>query len=151
MEINEKVAFALSSYILNHARYLKSSPTEADRRLQICQKCDKMEIFPPAREEEKEALMERFGKTEPFHGCNVCGCMLEHKVEVLFERCPEEKWYPSIGFMEGGEEQPGDGEQWKKFYDEFMRLYEEKGEKYVDWAFMEPIDLDTIEGESNNE
>ena len=145
MEINEKVAFALSSYILNHARHFKSSSTEADRRLQICQKRDKMELFPPAREEEKEALMERFGKTEPFHGCTVCGCMLEHKVEVLFERCPEKKWYPSIDFIEGDEE------QWKKFYDEFMRLYEEKGEKYVDWAFMEPIDLDTIEGESNNE
>jgi len=145
MEINEKVAFALSSYILNHARHFKSSSTEADRRLQICQKCDKMELFPPAREEEKEALMERFGKTEPFHGCTVCGCMLEHKVEVFFDRCPEMKWYASIDSMEGCEE------QWKKFYDEFMRLYEEKGEKYVDWAFMEPIDLDTIEGESNNE
>ena len=146
MEINEKVTFALSSYILNHARHFKSSSTEADRRLQICKKCDKIELLPPAtEEEEKEELMERFGKTEPFHGCTVCGCMLEHKVEVFFDRCPEMKWYPSIDSMEGCEE------QWKKFYDEFMRLYEEKGENYSDWAFIEPIDFDTIEGESDHE
>ena len=100
MEINEKVAFALSSYMLNHARHFKSSSTEADRRLQICKKCDKMELFPAAKEEEKEALMERFGKTESFHGCAVCGCMLEHKVKILFERCPEMKLYASIDSME---------------------------------------------------
>ena len=149
MEINEKVAFALTSYILNHASDLESSPTEEDRRLRICQNCDKIESFPPAREEEKEALMERFGKTESFHGCAVCGCMLEHKVKILFERCPEMKWYPTIGFIDSFVE--GDREQWKKFYDEFMRLYEEKEENYAKWAFMEPIDLNTIEGESDHE
>ena len=159
MEVNEKFTFAFASYLMHHARELKASETEANRRMEICRGCDKFQLLPPPREEEKEELMKRFGRTESFHGCTECGCFLEDKVEGFFERCPEAKWYPAIHFImgmefdqeDGRKGQQGDLERWKEYHEEFMKYYEEKkdGLDFFNWANIRNSDI--IEEQSTND
>tara|TARA_R100000084_G_scaffold108286_1_gene70559 strand:+ start:536 stop:985 length:450 start_codon:yes stop_codon:yes gene_type:complete len=142
MEIDQKFTFAFAAYLLNRGEGFVTSEDEAKRRMNICQYCDKFQLLPPPKEEEEAAaLMERFGKTEPFHGCTLCGCLLEHKVEVLFERCPILKWYP---MMSG--EQEGEMEQWKKYHKEFMELYNEREDGDIDW-YAKTLNRDIIQEE----
>jgi hypothetical protein len=145
MKIDEKFTFAFAAYLLNQSQDIKASKDESERRMSICQKCDKFQLLPPPTKEEVEEqqLMKRYGKIDSFHGCTVCGCFLEAKVETLFEKCPEMKWWPTINFvfdsgmkfnLEGGRKgQQGDIEQWKKYHEDFMKLYEEKGENFLGW------------------
>ena len=128
MEIDEKFTFAFAAYLLNYAEDMRASENETERRMKICRTCDKFQLLPPPREEEEEALMERFGRKEPFHGCTICGCLLEAKVETFFDRCPIMKWYPATNG-----EQECEMEQWKKYHEKFMRLYEERANDYVSW------------------
>lgn len=138
MEIDEKFTFAFAAYLLNHAQDLRASQEEAQRRMDICQQCDRFQLLPPPEEGEEEEIRRRFGRTEPFHGCTACGCLLEAKVEGFFEKCPEMKWWPSINFIfdsgmkfdleDGRKGQQGDIEQWKKYHEDFIRLYQEKEE-----------------------
>lgn len=150
MEIDEKFTFAFAAYLFNHAQNLKASQEESQRRMDICQQCDKFQLLPPPEEgEEEEEIMRRFGRTEPFHGCTACGCLLEAKIEGFFEKCPEMKWWPTINFVfdsgmefdleDGKKGRQGDLEQWKKHHEEFMKLYqnkkenEAKPESYLSW------------------
>jgi len=144
MEVDEEFTFAFAAYLLNYGEGLEASEKEIKRRLEICQTCDKFQALPPPNEDEKESLMKKFGKTEPFHACTLCGCLLEAKVRTFFDRCPIMKWYPAII-----DEQECEREQWKKHHEKFVRLYNQKANDYVQWWAKRDIIEEELSGDKD--